>query len=437
MFRSLLPTSLLALVFASPTFSAPSSPNDPFRDIALQAPKPEELPVCCLRPLEPVEPSAGDDVFISFEDWKAKRLSEAREHPPATSPSTRHVRKPAVGKDRVEGPGTDNTSSPIPIAGAAQGSGQQDTADVPPPHEERLAPQLRIPIVDRFNYASTDCSARVHAVHRTAKSPSSILSSKKDRYMLSPCAEEKQFVVVELCDDIMIDTVQLANYEFFSGVFKDFSVSVAKTPPTGDEGWTHAGTYRARNVRGVQVCIVALCVASRIHNYTYRRSILRQPCATSTASSGSTSARTTATNTTALCPYFVSTALHTLSSGNGMSGKNRVEPVEQLEMQAQLRKARRNRRRRFMFPSSNRRSLTRLRWTKWTRRTPNSPRTPETWLTGIAHRLLHSGRTRLQLPNSLQSKNFSVPKRHNLLSLLRRSLPRPQRTPLSIPPQLP
>ncbi|OSX57217.1 hypothetical protein POSPLADRAFT_1124549, partial [Postia placenta MAD-698-R-SB12] len=81
------------------------------------------------------------------------------------------------------------------------------------------------------------------------KSPSSILSSKKDRYMLSPCAEEKQFVVVELCDDIMIDTVQLANYEFFSGVFKDFTVSVAKTYTAG---WTYAGTYRAQNVRGVQ-----------------------------------------------------------------------------------------------------------------------------------------------------------------------------------------
>lgn len=263
MFRSLLPTSLLALVFASPTFSAPSSLNDPFRGIALQAPRPEELPVCCLRPLESVEPSAGEDVFISFEDWKARRISEAREYPPATSSSSNNVQKPAAGKEGVEGTGTDNSSSTNPTLGAAQGSGQQEIADVPQ-QEERLAPQLRIPIIDRFNYASTDCSARVHTAHRSAKSLSAILSSKKDRYMLSPCAEEKQFVEVELCDDIMIDTVQLANYEFFSGVFKDFSVSVAKTPPTGDEGWTHAGTYRARNVRGIQVCIITLCVTSDI-----------------------------------------------------------------------------------------------------------------------------------------------------------------------------
>ena len=76
--------------------------------------------------------------------------------------------------------------------------------------------------------------------------------------MLSPCAEEKQFVVVELCDDIRIDTMQLANFEFFIGVFKDFSVSVAKQYTTDPKEWVPAGTYRAKNVRGVQVSIFGL-----------------------------------------------------------------------------------------------------------------------------------------------------------------------------------
>jgi hypothetical protein len=84
--------------------------------------------------------------------------------------------------------------------------------------------------------------------------------------MLSPCNapdKEPQFVVVELCEDIRIDTVQLANFEFFSGVFKDFRVSVAKTYTTETEEWTDAGTYRAKNIRGVQVCDM---------DYTYRLS---------------------------------------------------------------------------------------------------------------------------------------------------------------------
>ena len=56
--------------------------------------------------------------------------------------------------------------------------------------------------------------------------------------MLSPCTtktadgkEEKRFVIVELCEDIRIDTAQLANFEFFSGAFKDFTISIAKTYP--------------------------------------------------------------------------------------------------------------------------------------------------------------------------------------------------------------
>ena len=112
-----------------------------------------------------------------------------------------------------------------------------------------------MPTKDRFNYASLDCSARVHAAHKSAQSASSVLSSKKDRYMLSPCAAPRQFVIVELCENIRIDTVQLANFEFFSGVFKEFSVSVAKAYLPDPAQWTFAGTYRAQNVRGVQVSV--------------------------------------------------------------------------------------------------------------------------------------------------------------------------------------
>jgi Sad1 / UNC-like C-terminal len=71
--------------------------------------------------------------------------------------------------------------------------------------------------------------------------------------MLSPCSANPNFVVVELCDDIRIDTVQLSNFEFFSGVFRDFKVSVAQTYATDGKGWVEAGTYRAKNIRGVQV----------------------------------------------------------------------------------------------------------------------------------------------------------------------------------------
>ncbi|OBZ71136.1 V-type proton ATPase proteolipid subunit [Grifola frondosa] len=238
---SVLPSSLLALLFASPILSVPTTPNDLFHGISVLAPKPPELPVCCLRPLSPLEPATDEDLLLSFEDWKAKRLSEEG------SPQVTNLRPGGIAATETI---FEHVEATVPST-QVQAAAQQDIVDSGG-LQERLAPHFRIPLTDRFNYASLDCSARVHVAHRSAKSSSSILSSKKDKYMLSPCAEEEQFVVVELCEDIRIDTVQLANFEFFSGVFKDFTVSVAKTYTTDPDGWTIAGTYRAKNSRGVQ-----------------------------------------------------------------------------------------------------------------------------------------------------------------------------------------
>ncbi|KAL4066391.1 UNC-like C-terminal-domain-containing protein [Scleroderma yunnanense] len=238
--RSLLALTLLAVAFPLAVSSASVSTNDPFRSIVVRHralhPGP---PLCCLKPLPSADPPEGpEDTLLSFEEWKSK---QSRAHSQTTAPRTETSTE---GDPRQ----TDTAATPL-----------TDHANTPPGSypQDSISPHFRVPLTDRFNYANMDCSARVHMSHRSAKSASSILSEKKDRYMLSPCSAaqkdgQAQFVVVELCDDIRIDTVQLANFEFFSGVFKDFTVRVAKTYPATDDGWTLAGTYRAKNVRGVQ-----------------------------------------------------------------------------------------------------------------------------------------------------------------------------------------
>lgn len=191
-------------------------------------------------------------MLLSFEEWKMKQTI-VQEKAKAKDTINRSTQAISGGTSGESGNGSE-TAILSPNVGS---NGESlDLEEVPKsPTTEALSPHFRVPLVDRFNYASLDCSARVHMAHRSAKSTSSILSSKRDRYMLSPCNspnKEQRFVVVELCEDIRIDTVQLANFEFFSGVFKDFQVSVAKTQA---EGWTNAGVYRAKNVRGVQVCL--------------------------------------------------------------------------------------------------------------------------------------------------------------------------------------
>ena len=189
----------------------------------------------------------NDAEILSFEEWKALQL-QLQNSSSANQPTpTSSVNEP------------ERTESPTVVEGHADAKANlaQVTSMGPVPatsSQPTLAPSVLPSLKDRYNFASTDCSARVQGSHKGARSPDAILSHKKDRYMLSPCATKEQHVMVELCDDIRIDTVQLANFEFFSGVFRRFQISVS----TDGREWENAGEYEAKNVRGVQVSLELL-----------------------------------------------------------------------------------------------------------------------------------------------------------------------------------
>ena len=218
-------------------------------------------PVCLLSS----KPADAPPQFLTFEEWKAKQFAER-------DASSREKDAHSAMPSHVAGahPGAilqNETESRANI-----NANQNDDAshkDIPPSTREQsvpveASPRSHIPLIDRFNYASSECNARIQSAHKSAKSALSILSRKKDRYMLSPCqtSKENHFVIVELCEDIRIDTVQLANFEFFSGVFKDIRVSVAHTYTSDGQGWVVVGDYTAKNIRGVQVRIYPYPAAS-------------------------------------------------------------------------------------------------------------------------------------------------------------------------------
>ena len=74
--------------------------------------------------------------------------------------------------------------------------------------------------------------------------------------MLNTCSAENKFFIVELCNDILIDTIVLANYEFFSSIFRQFKVSVSDRYPVKPDKWKELGTFEARNTRDVQAFLV-------------------------------------------------------------------------------------------------------------------------------------------------------------------------------------
>jgi hypothetical protein len=63
-------------------------------------------------------------------------------------------------------------------------------------------------------------------------------------------------VLMSLQEDIWIDTLVLANYEFFSSMIRTFRVSVSDRYPVKMEKWKDLGTYEARNSREIQAFLI-------------------------------------------------------------------------------------------------------------------------------------------------------------------------------------
>lgn len=85
-----------------------------------------------------------------------------------------------------------------------------------------------------FNYGSVECGAKILEANPEAtvssipaylipQETSAILIDSRDKYMLNPCSADK-WVIVELCEEIGIESVEIANFEFFSSMFKEFQL---------------------------------------------------------------------------------------------------------------------------------------------------------------------------------------------------------------------
>ncbi|KAL1123783.1 hypothetical protein AAG570_001556 [Ranatra chinensis] len=99
------------------------------------------------------------------------------------------------------------------------------------------------------NYASPDCGAKVAAANPEATSHPAVLSPSRDEYILSPC-NAKTWFIVELCESIQPQRIEVANFELFSSSPKEFSVHLSDRYPSRE--WTHAATIEAKDERTVQ-----------------------------------------------------------------------------------------------------------------------------------------------------------------------------------------
>lgn len=106
---------------------------------------------------------------------------------------------------------------------------------------------------DKFNYASVDCAATVVKTNSNAKGASSILTENKDSYLINQCSLSNKFVVIELCQDILVENVVIGNFEFFSSMFRNIRISVSdRFPVNQPQGWKLLGNFEALNLRDIQ-----------------------------------------------------------------------------------------------------------------------------------------------------------------------------------------
>lgn len=223
------------------------------------------------------EDSPLEDVkFLSFEDWKRENLEKSGQSEHVGKGHGIDGREPRkrtpLVHDSLDTFG-DDAEIDIDFAGFV-------SEGLDPPTQGQARPKQEIPeergdfesgrapragarskdagttCKERFNYASYDCAASILKTNPEAKGPSAVLGNNKDSYMLNECSARNKFLILELCDDISIDTIVVANFEFFSSTFRTFRVSVSDKYPVKTDKWKTLGTFEARNSREVQAFLV-------------------------------------------------------------------------------------------------------------------------------------------------------------------------------------
>ncbi|XP_047325690.1 SUN domain-containing protein 4-like [Impatiens glandulifera] len=101
-----------------------------------------------------------------------------------------------------------------------------------------------------YNYASSSKGAKVLSHNKEAKGASNILSRDKDKYLRNPCSADEKFVVIELSEETLVDTIEVANFEHHSSTLKDFELLGSLVYPT--DSWAKLGNYIAGNTKHAQ-----------------------------------------------------------------------------------------------------------------------------------------------------------------------------------------
>ena len=219
--------------------------------------------------------------FLSFEEWKHQNLAKAGQSAESLGKRqegeiSEQRRRPASINNALEAFGEDSEididfsgfvnaggmNEALPIQSALPVGSTAGETGTPKEHAEDLSnthkrnKEAGKTCKERSNYASFDCAATALKTNPECKSATSVLVESKDSYMLNVCSVKNKFLIVELCDHILVDTIVLANFEYFSSMFRTFRVSVSDKYPVKMDRWKELGVFEARNSRAIQAFLI-------------------------------------------------------------------------------------------------------------------------------------------------------------------------------------
>ncbi|XP_066309072.1 SUN domain-containing protein 5-like isoform X2 [Miscanthus floridulus] len=191
-----------------------------------------------------------------YEDHHGRRDSYCKPQPPQEAPPSSAPAPPGLPPQYNATTGGGNASSPEAAfvgldefrSRIMQGKAENDTGR-PRPTDGGAAHRLE-PNGAEYNYAAASKGAKVLAHNKEAKGAANILGGDKDKYLRNPCSADDKFVVVELSEETLVDTVALANLEHYSSNFRDFEVYGSMSYPT--EAWELLGRFTAENAKHAQ-----------------------------------------------------------------------------------------------------------------------------------------------------------------------------------------
>lgn len=185
----------------------------------------------------------GPAKFDSFEKWKhlhlCRYLSEQRKQKQsacAQAPTRMSHEMDTLARDENQVANNEHIAEELGRDCLGQGASNSkkfgDVNTVNAQAEASFANHLELKSLkkafrQRKNFANANCGAKVVATNEQAQNAKEILSENRDGYMLNPC-KAKIWFIVELCERIQIESVEIASFELFARVPKRFKVSATE-----------------------------------------------------------------------------------------------------------------------------------------------------------------------------------------------------------------